>query len=95
MLIHCVKIHLKYIRVAITSPSCLEAHAGFFRLSMKGKFVAFWEKFDFHIIYKHALVLQSYGTYPWGNGIGTNIIMKLQKDLHHIVHRFAANSKSG
>ena len=33
-----------------TGPSHLEAHASFFRLSMKGKFVAFWEKFDIHII---------------------------------------------
>ena len=31
---HCFTYH----KVASTSPSCLEAHAGFFRLSMKGKF---------------------------------------------------------
>ena len=31
-------IFLMYRKVASTSPSCLEAHAGFFRLSMKGKF---------------------------------------------------------
>ena len=39
-----------------TSPSHLEAHAGFFRLSMNGKFdgfftVTFWEKVDFQIIW--------------------------------------------
>ena len=30
--------HPNYRKVASTSPSCLEAHAGFFRLSIKGKF---------------------------------------------------------
>ena len=47
-----------YPKVSSTSPSCLEAHVGFIRLSMKEKFwclftVTFWENFDFHIINKH------------------------------------------
>ena len=38
-------------KVTSTSPSCLEAHAGFFRLSMKEKFtVTFLEKVVFHFI---------------------------------------------
>ena len=38
----------------ITSSSCLDAHAGFFRLSMKEKFtVTFLEKVVFHIINTH------------------------------------------
>ena len=46
---------LKYRKVASTSPSCLEAHAGFFRLFMKGKFDVyilwpFGKKVDFLII---------------------------------------------
>ena len=49
-------IHFKYCKVGSTRPSHLEAHAGFFRLSMKRKFdlyvftVTFWENFYFHII---------------------------------------------
>ena len=45
----------EYRKVASTSPSRLEAHADFFRLSMKGKFNihllwAFGKKVDLHII---------------------------------------------
>ena len=46
---------MNYSKVASTSTSCLEAHAGFFRVSMKGKFDVYWlwafgKKVDFHII---------------------------------------------
>ena len=45
-------ILITYCKVASTSPSCLEAHAGFFRLSMNGKFftVIFLGKVNVHII---------------------------------------------
>jgi hypothetical protein len=48
----------KYHKVASTSLSPLEAHAGFFRLYMKGKFDVyllwhFGKKNDFHIINMH------------------------------------------
>ena len=43
-----------YRKVASSNMSCLEAHAGFFRLFMKGIFdplctVSFWQKVDFLI----------------------------------------------
>ena len=41
------KMIINYRKVASTSPSRLEAHANFFRLSMKVKFDVY---FDFHII---------------------------------------------
>ena len=49
---------IMYRKVTSTSPSCLKAHAGFFRLSMKEKFevlftVTFWGKVDFRIIKTH------------------------------------------
>ena len=45
----------RYRKVESTSPSCLEAHAGFFRLSMRGNLMlslsimTFWERVDVHI----------------------------------------------
>ena len=46
-----------YRKVASTSPSHLEAHAGFFRLPMKGNWclftVTYWGKVNFHILSMH------------------------------------------
>ena len=53
------KYHYMYRKVTSTSLSCLEPHAGFFRLSMKRKFhvyllLPFGKKL---ISYKHTLIL--------------------------------------
>ena len=50
------QIQITYRDIASTSSFCLKAHAGFLRLSIKGKFdvyifiVTFWETVDFHDI---------------------------------------------
>ena len=57
-----------YRKVASSNTSCLEAHAGFFKLLMKGSFsslctVTFWQKVDFLI--SNACYYLRLGTLFW------------------------------